>query len=362
MTFRIVLAAPLFLALSACPPPGHLRTATTVVDEPQVLDTSLLDEFDRIATRLKAGAKMSEADWQAYADAIGSNNIGAGSLRRNYTLAFSPDQSDQRAAATGFAKIMVDHLRAQHDELPDLRLKLAGARFNDFAADALARTLAFLPESIDAGAPPPIRVVPFGLDAYGERDGVYIDPGLAMMLPPEQLHGLVAHEYHHVLAYRMASAPSLPDESPDAALYGALRQLQREGIADLIDKGSVPIEAPIPLMQPVADRFNAAYARAPKRIAEISRQLADYPLDDPSRAEAANAFRNGFVQGGHPLGNFMARTIDNALGRDALIATLPDPFRYIDAYQRAAALDPTAPPLGDDAIATIRTIKARTRS
>ena len=321
-------------------------------NETLFLDTKHWELFKQFLAPLKAGHSIPTQDWNKFAETLDSVNLVAKSVKASYELAFNPNLAEERKALTGFKKVMVSHLVSTAENIDATDQFIAAIDFQKLSQEAMTLAAAWLPEHLKAHLQPKtIRFIPFGPDGYADNGAIIVDPYLALLLGKEAFTKLIAHELHHVYTLEHFPRPEIPTDSPLYAVFSALNQLQIEGIADMIDKGPVPIKPSIPAMTPISQRFNTAFVNAPKTLKAFDNLLISWPVADEEQHEHGSKIRQLFVLGGHPDGYYMANIIKDTLGTQALIQTVKNPFEFIRAYQTAAKRGSNGPTLSMEAMA-----------
>lgn len=166
---------------------------------------------------------------------------------------------------------------------------------------------------------------------------LYLDPDVT----PAQLENTVAHELHHIGLASLSAEyekriSTLPPNARKAAEWmGALG----EGIAMLAAAGS-------PEIDPVAAFGSADQVRWRQdmtgwdiRLRELDQFFADIVDGGFTKPEIADHVAMTFFGYRGPwyqVGYKMAVTIENELGRPALIATMADPREFLARYNEAA--------------------------
>ncbi len=133
----------------------------------------------------------------------------------------------------------------------------------------------------------------------------------------------------------------------------ALRQLHLEGSADRIDKGPYPI-AELPGIAGYADAYNQHYREAPETLARFNLALEALARGE-GEPDAAHEAWSLFHFGAHPSGLFMAATTVDALGPEAILADLGDPFAFLRRFQSVQ------PVFSDEALAFLNQLESELR-
>ena len=307
------------------------------VHPPPSLDFASVHAFWPVQALLAADQEPDLTTWQRLLDTPGYRRLGMADLKQTLRLAYLPSWATRRAAllaSDSAASRALRHLL----RLPASRAELEAfeARWadSDLVRQAWVDCQQWLPPRVAEGrVPPPVYFLLFGPDAYSREGAVVFDLRYAADLPSLKLERLLAHEFHHHLLAQLQDKPLHPEH---AALRAVLHSLQSEGVADLVDKGPVPLQ--------VGDfgvgsegyvaRYNAEFAQAPARLAGLDALLAQAQAGGDPRALAREAWTL-LAFNGHPVGHAMAITIRDQLGPEAVIDTLHDPVEFARAYDRA---------------------------
>jgi hypothetical protein len=345
--------AGLFLLLSASIPAASAQGGP---------DPMAVDAFWPVYEALLADRSPADDAWDALFAAPAWRVLGsfrAGQARGRYELAFRPSRGGELAAALArddYEATVLRHLRTIVGREPELRafrdaLEAGEAAFD--LGDAIRRAADYLPAGAADGSPVAVGLAFFEPDGYA--DGMVVADLLYLLSLGPAATGFLAHELHHVYQARHIAPFARPaGGTADQVLLETVFQLQREGVANLVANGA--------LSDPErADWFSREVARSPDVLA-----LLDERLRDPAAADSATALRLAreirwrVVPGsGHPTGYHMARTILEASGRDALIATLANPFDFVRAYNQVAGAA-GGRPLGPEAMAVLEAVERRT--
>ncbi|HEY7611926.1 MAG TPA: DUF5700 domain-containing putative Zn-dependent protease [Gemmatimonadales bacterium] len=220
--------------------------------------------------------------------------------------------------------------------------------------EAARKALAYLPRGT------PIRARVYLLIKPKTNSFVFeaaTDPAIMLYLDPTrtraQLENSVAHELHHI-GYA-AACHSTPDAVADSAVSTARQWLGAfgEGVAMLAAAGGPEIHPHATSSSEDRARWDRDVADAPadlRRVESFLRDVVDRRVVDPdSIGRAAMEFFG--VQGPwYTLGWLMARTVERAAGRAALVGLLCDPVSLLKAYDAAARDEGGRLPLWSDAL------------
>ncbi|RLF81330.1 hypothetical protein DRN32_01215 [Thermococci archaeon] len=121
-----------------------------------------------------------------------------------------------------------------------------------------------------------------------------------------------------------------------------MKQINAEGIADLIN-------AKVMFQQ--NDRFWELVRSAPETIKKMNWILEEINRS-PDNEELYMMIIKALPRSGHSLGYFMARTIEEKLGREELVNLVTDPVRFFEAYNEVADVK-----FSEDALEVIKNLR-----
>jgi len=339
-------------------------------------DYSGVDAFWPLMATLQRGTEPSTAAWDrmfatpGYA-ALETREHRRAALQAAMRLAFMPALAAARDSAingSGFAARSLRHLLqlpAARDSVERFREELSRSSVLDAARQRVA---AFVPTGLtDSVASPPVALVFFLDDGRGYPTLIVGD--LLRLSRAGMDTGYFAHEFYHAYRRRFAVAYRAP-AAADAGLEELLAYPVEEGTADQLDKRAYaemndPEFASV-MRRPGAPTYAPGYRDNYRRAADwmqlLSRAL-ERAAEMPDSANAiARSVRDSLPDSGRPLGAFMARTIDQRLGRNALVPAGADQYAFWFEYDRAAArAGPGAPRLSVAAMQVIARLRAAYR-
>ena len=326
------------------------------------VDWSGVDEFWMAVDTLTAGREPRWSQWRGLVTSPGYRiaMLPYSDLPRLIDIAFNPLRRAERDSVLSHASqdsSTIAHLLTAASERSELaRLRQAiEPTIGDTIAAAIKSAERFLPAGATAGRRPPfIAVTIFAADGYSLRPGIVLD---LEHIRETGLTDFLAHEFNHSFAARFDRTRPTPG-ALDGRLFGAIRSLRNEGIADMIDKPYPLREAPS--MEWYDGAYNAAYAAYSGQVARAG--FTARGSDDGGFGGiggiGAKAQRL-LPYGSHPNGAYMARTILEALGRDSLVSTETSPFAFIRMFRQAEARRGDAPVFSPAGIAALDAMEQR---
>lgn len=357
-----------FLVLLGFPLPWAALAGDATRPAPIELDA--IERFWPVYEALRADREPEPEIWDALFSTHAWRVLGqwrVDKARERYTLAFRPSLVKEYEAAIArgdYEARVLQHLhgmianetclRAYH-----ARLAAGDASMLDVEV-AIERASEYLPAGAASRLPRPrVTLAVFEPDGYGDAT-VVLDLAYSEHWGP-RISSALAHELHHAYQQRLVAPFDRPDhDSADALLLETVFQLQREGIANLVDKKGTPVSPDAAMTPEQAARLESQVANAPETLAALDAHLARMTNAHPDDARAiAHDIRwKVLPQSGHPAGLFMAMAIRDAAGKQALTATLHNPFAFIRAYNDAMRTT-DGMTLGPQAMAVLEALERR---
>jgi hypothetical protein len=346
--------ATLAVALPFLFPPGALAApagATMAVpfDSGSVRVTLITDEAEAALTLLRArDAKRLEAEWERLRSSDGYRRLKRreAAMGRAFTdsaFAAFVRADSTRAKAGAYAKTLEEWSSAD----------LAGAG---------RRALAYLPPRSIIRAKVYLLIKPRSNSFVFDTDTdpailLYLDPTVT----PAKLENTVAHELHHIGYASACSAPADTTLAPGARAARQWLTAFGEGLAMLAAAGG-PDHHPHEVSPPEERaRWDRDIAHAGEDLRTLDRFLLDVAtgrMSDPDSIRARGMSFFGVQGPWYTVGYMMAQSIEQMMGRDALVASICDPVSLLETYNRAFASGMTcrlAPPgWSPDLLAALR--------
>jgi hypothetical protein len=199
-----------------------------------------------------------------------------------------------------------------------------------FNAKAIAHLCSFLPE----GVKPLETTVYFA--AEQTTSGIAVEGEIVLNIRNQQILNMIVHESYHIGFNSARGDPGPVDREVDPVGWIAIG-LQNEGMATYVAFRALDMY-PAPEMkdyQMLTDP--SARKRLRRRLNSLFAKAKSYTSERLQRT----AWRIGVQERAHyVVGAFMAQTIDERLGRQALTGTISEgPRSFIDRYNALAADD-----------------------
>jgi len=303
-------------------------TMAVPFDSGSVRVTLITDEAEAALTLLRTrDAKRSAADWERLWSSDGYRRLKRreAAMGRAFTdsaFAAFVRADSTRARAAAYARTLETWSAAD----------LAGAG---------RRALAYLPPRSIIRAKVYLLIKPrtnsFVFDT--ETDPailLYLDPAVT----PAKLENTVAHELHHIGYAAACSAPADTTLTPGARAARQWLTAFGEGLAMLAAAGGPdhhPHEASPPEERA---RWDRDIAHASEDLRTLDRFLLDVAtgrMSDPDSIRARGMSFFGVQGPWYTVGYMMAQSIEQMMGRDALLASVCDPVSLLETYNRAFA-------------------------
>src|SRR6185503_3245972 len=303
------------------------------------VDMTAIDAFYRIADILRSDRDPSPVEWHAMLATPGYQLVWKQnrSIRVSMATAFKPSMKPKRdslLAVESDQSLAIRHLLRAYDQ------RDAVMRARDALSRSIADSIAlgvraaarYLPAGTTEKTPAPfIAFAVFADDGYALDGGVLLDP---LFVIENGLVPLISHEFHHAYVATVDRSVRTANMQYDAALYGAIRSLRNEGIADQIDKPH-PLPATSGALAWYPPRYNAAYDKTPALLKTFDSLVVVAADDSTKAAVVGQRARALFWSNGHPNGAYIAREIAETFGVDSLLPAVYDPFALLRIYAAA---------------------------
>jgi len=165
---------------------------------------------------------------------------------------------------------------------------------------------------------------------------LYLDPAVT----PAKLENTVAHELHHIGYAAACNAQEDTTLTPGARAARVWVSAFGEGLAMLAAAGG-PDHHPHEVSPPEERaRWDRDIAHAGEDLRTVDRfllEVATGKMSDPDSIRARGMSFFGVQGPWYTVGYMMAQSIEQMMGRDALIAAICDPVSLLETYNRAFA-------------------------
>lgn len=297
-----------------------------------------LDAFADVVTLLTRDTEPDSATWQRLFtlpeySAYLTHGVGQSEFKTRLEVAFRPRYQATRTridSIGGPAATLIHHLRESGDSPERLIAYAREATDSALLGRAIQRAQEYLPDTVSTDRIPTILVAVFEPDGYGTPEHILVDP-LFFHTTPDPV-GFLAHELHHVFFGRIVGPDRVLEGDAARGLARAVRAIQSEGIADLINKDAIANGAQDDWY---ARTFRERLGDAPSDLAAVDSLLAEFAAMPEHAERLGKAIWDHLAMGAHPVGYEMARRIRANAGREGIIATLEAPVSFFEAYNTA---------------------------
>jgi len=260
-------------------------------------------------------------------------------IKKFLSIAFQPSRFkdyDSLIRLNNYYSNILKHLRSADSLKENVFAYQDSIASTNIIEDAKKAAIQWLPKD----ARDSIQIAPvvnFGIfqpDGNADKE-VAIDILYAMNT---DLKAFLSHEFHHFYVSLINKKFVFNESDSSSVLLNVVRQLQLEGIADFIDKGKAIQNNGKGMSAFAWPIYSQHYFNPEQNFKKVDSLLA-YTFEHPeSYSENSKLVKNLFPLGGHPHGHFMAKAILDRRGKDSVLATLDNPFKFIRDYN-AVALD-----------------------
>lgn len=356
---------PLRGILAAAATAAALATTAPAAAAGCAIDTSAVSAFWDVAATLNDDHDPTLEQWRALLDnpgydALFEREFERGFFKETFTISLKPSMRPELAKwlHVGQRRHFFAHCREVLKRRRAIDDAVARLATDEVAQRAVARAREFLPGDTD-DACPSATIVVFD-DGTRSYDTIVMD---ALVLADTDAEEFFAHEFHHWYRRHLLAVDfDALDPSDDMAVR-ALDVLQAEGVADFIDKELWvdDLDYAPESRREYAEQFVEAFRDGATAVADIDTLLSSFYYSHPEdRARYSTYLVGALPLGGQPTGFYMARLIDQQLGRDALIAHVGNPFAFIRDYNEAARrANDDHPVLGTGAMAAVSMLEER---
>lgn len=312
----------------------------------KLIDMSGVDYFWNIIGKLQKDIHPSEEEWKAMFNCIGYKSLrNDKDIRYNIELVFLPSQKDKLNTSITKAgywwKRDLLHLikvKEQREELKKFQQDINAEKILEKSLK-LAKT--YLPKGITQNNPlPPIQFVIFSPDARAMGGNIIFDLKFTKDIGEVLLIKTLAHEAHHHYCNLLPKTINPPSEkSSYDPIYSTLRQLQIEGVADLLDKKEYIAYQKKDTTSGFVKMWSDARLLQSQKMKTLDSMLTQMSMDTTGMYETGmKAFRM-FPINCHPNGNYVAELILKHYGKRAIIKTMNNPFAFFRLYHDACAIE-----------------------
>ncbi len=329
-------------------------------------DFSGTRQFLKILAFLEVDLEPISAEWDLLFETPGYRTLLHEEFKRdffikNFRLAFMPSKAWELGEAlksTERTKIgYIEHYLRVKSMKDKILAQLRKLEETPLAEAVAAKASSFLPPAKCADLPG-VSFLIFGNDARG-YSRVVVD--IVFSIEAESvLPLLLAHEFHHFYRNKILAFDPRLVGAEDKSIVWLMNQIQAEGIADQIDK---PFwfyrENAVPSYQAFALKYREFVERSPKTIRAMDQLFCRMWESPRNKRGMGSKFLKIVPMSGHPTGFWMANTIQEELGREALIREVGNPFAFFRLYNQAAIKKRGVPSFSEEAMSLISSLAKR---
>ena len=322
--------------------------------EGEEYSTESAQRFMEMARQAMDGTQPTDEDWRALFATKGYHTFfqvwnwtdsteWQRNIRNGFDLAFNPARKAQldsivarplgeESSDEDFFTYNFYQTKQRFNELYEF---IHTADFGQVMQQAHERVLQFLPAGADTLDLPPMKCYYLAFDPEGRTGNgvIFDDYNTAFEDGPEGLVNGIAHELHHQYMGLLMNARYHRD-CDDAALQAIVRN-QLEGAADLINKGTMPVDKLGAYGPDIVKMYNDDYFDSPNVLRQLDSLTCGYlagKLDAKQYQAAAGCAHFE----GHTTGDYMVFLIRDQLGQQAAIDCLGDFSAFVQRYNEAA--------------------------
>lgn len=320
------------------------------------VDASSAQLYLDMARRARQGDMPADRDWDslfvspAYKALLDNIHWDKNEFRHNVREAFEIAYDPTRQATADSIAALLDDITGLDDELAffvstalsirdrldDYSSILSAVDMDSVVAAANSLALDLVPGH-GAGLEPevsPIYFIVWDLECRALNGGLFLDLNTFFHDGLTAATEALAHEMHHFYLGPVLESVYALDVNDGAVV--ALAANMREGVADIINKKSMPLESLVPYGDSMLKIYNDDYFNSPAVLAELDSITCRW-LDGQITADEYFSAAYGCAHfEGHTTGDFMTFLIRDCLGIDAVIESVGDIDAFVDNYNKAA--------------------------
>lgn len=307
-------------------------------------------KFVKMARAAQKGVMPGEEKWQAlyategyraFFDTRRDAHEWKEDIREAFAVAFDESLSGKRDSVLAAISMESDiydfcvvNFYGLKQRLDEVDAFLHQTDFEKLFAKANERSKEFLPERINELNPVfnDFFFVSFDPEARVMGGKIFIDINSFYEEGEQGMIDLIAHELHHCY-YGALTDDSYQDTTDPLAI--SLCDLQSEGMADMINKQQMPLQALGAYPQELVEFYNADYYSTPELLKEMDEIVAAYVNGEIDKS-GYREVRNCVHFGGHTGGSYMVFLIRDQLGLQAAIDSCCDMIAFVERYNEAA--------------------------
>lgn len=304
--------------------------------------------FLQMAQRAMQGTQPAEADWQKLFATEGYQRLfevmgdkWKGYIRQAFPVAFDPTRqaaldslSAKPAQGWSVEEFMMHNFASMKPHIDELEALLTQSHFDELFRRADARVREFLPEKYRQATPryKDFHFVCMDPESRTMEGDIFMDVYSFFYEGEQGMVNLLAHEMHHTF-WDLPYAEKYRET--DDAVIRTLRRMQVEGMADMINKITMPTDRLGAYGPEFVEMYNQAYADTPEALQVLDEMVQGY-LDKQVPQDIYDAATEVALYGGHTGGDYMVFLIRDRLGMEAAVNMCGDIVAFVKLYNEAA--------------------------
>jgi len=274
---------------------------------------------------------------------------------KNFKLVYIPSKMDSlnEKLRKGIDKKYLQHYMKAKESKAELKEQIKVLKNNPYSKDAIRLAMEYLPFADIKGAP----LVSFVIFANDGRDYHPIVIDLLATINWDFLPFL-AHEFHHFYRDKYKIIDMSKIEPADYYFVWAIDQIQKEGLADQIDKKKW-FHKNYDQSNFQIKKFKRYVNQSPELIKKMDNILTEAFIFSERREELSKKLREILPQSGHHPGYYMADAIIDRIGKEKLVESFANPFEFFRLYQKASELNEEDPSFSEKSIEFIRSLEKK---
>jgi len=328
-------------------------------------DFSSIEPFWHIVSVLQQDKEPSDQEWSALFSTPGyktliERELPEKWLKRYMTMGIMPSNKEeiQKWIEKKYSDVrFVLHFQEVSSRKEEIILFIDEFRNKNDVKKTISMVEKFLPKGVSTNSIPTVSFIFFDKDARGYQP-ILMDVLLAMDLCKDNLwNEVLAHEFHHFYRESHISFNFPTDESNDSRIIWFFNQIHLEGVADMINKEKEFERTPSSEM---VIRYKKYLNEVPSDISKMDSLLSLYNKEPEKQKEINEEIEKSVKQSGHPMGFYMASSIQKYCSRKYVVKEIGNPFGFFYRYNEAAKKSKDKLPVfSDAAIATINQLEAK---
>lgn len=325
------------------------------------VNTEAIDAYWSLVEQLKQDKDPSTDAWEAFFNLPGNQLVlkhrkdlkeAKASLRNAIQLVYMPSQGERLKNTR--VDFFLDNILYTRDQEAVIKEHIAFVKEGSIMDSMYQLAYQYLPAHRQKKVKnlKVYYIGPLTPDSRAMDGAFFINAAMEARFYPKRTAYIGAHELHHLLlpqedVYKLTTS----EHARYVGVAMLAKSLQREGIADLVDKKHFRLLPEDTLYRTLMEKsLQEADSLIIKLNAELER-LAASP-EEPAK------LRTFINRGGHAPGHYMALVIERNGHLPELLKTIHRPFSFLYLYNKAAETDKQKPPtFSPKAIAFLRRVE-----